>query len=318
MPISLRNIPLTALRAFEAVGRHCHIRKAAEEMHITHSALSRQVKLLEEYLDVALFYRKGNRLELTPTGTRFLQSVQSAFEQLNKGILYLDPENISGELIIATTPTMTMTWMLNILAGFSERYPEIDIKMITIDPAQKQLPAEFDLAICLGEPDEHIRTVTELYKETYFPVASPKLLPSAKADKVSDLAHYCLLQDRMNDWRAWFNSQGEMYPEPCHRIRFDHAFQALEAARLGVGIALAELIEVREDIKTGRLVKIWDKASSYVNSVYLVAEPSEKQHARTKLFLSAIFDWLDANGAEISTEAHSLREMSNIVLEQTT
>ncbi|MBX2859181.1 MAG: LysR family transcriptional regulator [Cellvibrionaceae bacterium] len=307
MSTNLRNIPLTALRAFEAVGRHCHIRRAAEEMHITHPALSRQVKQLEDYLGVELFYRKGNRLELTSAGTRFLSSVQDAFEQISKGILFLDPQSLNGELVIATTPTITMTWMLNILAVFSRRYPEIDIQMTTIDPAQKHLPMEFDLAVCLGKPDEHIRTVTKLYDEEYFPVCSPKLLSSANHKKTEDLAQYCLLHDRLNEWQAWFKKQGSSYPNTSQKIHFDHAYQAIEAARLGMGVALAEPMEVHEDIKAGRLVTAIERASSVVNSVYLVADENSKLNARTKLFLSAIFDWLDTNGATISAEAQAIR-----------
>ena len=94
-----RRTPLNTLRAFEAVGRHCHVRRAAEELHLTHAALSRQVRILEEQLDVQLFDREKNRMQLTPAGRRFLSVVQHALHTLDEGVLHLDPESLAGELV---------------------------------------------------------------------------------------------------------------------------------------------------------------------------------------------------------------------------
>ena len=305
-PANLRNLPLTALRAFEAVGRHCHIRRAAEEMHVSHPALSRQVRQLEDRLGVELFYRNGNRLELTAAGKRFLHSVQAAFEQINKGILYLDPQKVSGQLVIATTPTIAMSWLLRIVAGFHRRYPEVDTRILTIEPKQRQLPAEFDVAICLGEPDDPRRQVTRLYEERYLPVCSPELLLSQPLSKASQLSQYPLLHDRLDQWQQWFTSQGVDYALPLQNTYFDHAYQAIEAARLGMGVALAEPFEVREDFKSGRLMMVMERSFTVGQSAFLVSDSSDRQSLRTRLFIAAIFDWLRDNGATLSQAAERM------------
>jgi len=310
MSANLRNIPLTALRAFEVVGRHCHIRRAAEEMHISHPALSRQVKQLEEWLKVELFYRKGNRLELSAAGQRFLSSVQKAFENINQGILFLDPDTLSGEVVLATTPTIAMSWLLQILADFQLKYPEINVRILTLEPGQQQLPSDFDLAICLGKPEETVRTVTKLYDERYVPVCSPKLLPSQQLSGPSELSAYPLLHDRLNQWPTWFKSQGLSYVKPRQNTYFDHAYQAIEAARLGMGVALAEPFEVREDMKSGRLSTVFDHSFTVGESAYLVCEDSVQHSARTRLIIEALFDWLLSNGADLGPEALAIRSQA--------
>ena len=91
-----RRLPLNTLRAFEAVGRHSHVRRAAEELHLTHAALSRQIRILEEQLDVRLFDRVKNRIQLTAAGRRLLGTVQDALTTLQEGVLHLDPDSLAG------------------------------------------------------------------------------------------------------------------------------------------------------------------------------------------------------------------------------
>ena len=307
MSSNLRNIPLTALRSFEVVGRHCHIRRAAEEMHTSHPALSRQVRQLEDWLGVQLFYRGGNRLQLTAAGQRFLVSVQRAFDSINEGILLLDPDSVCGEVLLATTPTIAMGWLLQILAEFQPRYPEVNVRLLTLEPGQQQLPSDLDLAICLGKPDEGLRSVTRLYEERYLPVCSPRLLPSQRLQEPGDLADYPLLHDRLDQWSAWFQSQGVNYQKPRQNTYFDHAYQAIEAARLGLGVALAEPFEVREDFKSGRLTMVYDHSFTVGESVYLVCDDKTQQNARTRLLLEFIFHWLLSNGAELGKDALAMR-----------
>ena len=106
MPMSRRNLPLNALRGFEVAARHCHLREAALELGVTHGAVSRQIRLLEETLGVELFDRSHNRLTLTSAGRRLMAAVGDAFDQITESTLSLDPESMAGTLVVAATPSI--------------------------------------------------------------------------------------------------------------------------------------------------------------------------------------------------------------------
>jgi len=297
--VELRNLPLTALKAFEVVGRHCHIRRAAEEMHVAHSSLSRHVRQLEQRLDVKLFSREGNRLALTAPGRRLLTVVQQALGQLSEGILYLDPDNMSGEVVIAATASITMGWLLPVLNDFQSRYPEIQLRIITIEPQQQELPAEFDLAVCLGKPNAHSRSLEKLYEERYQPVCSPQLLKSKRLHNAKELLALPLLHDNLNQWGKWLASQKVTPARALNNCYFDYAYQAIEAARLGMGVVLADLQEVRSDIDAGRLVAAMADSFTVGQSVYLLTDAAEQQSIRARLLVAAIREWLPASTGRV-------------------
>lgn len=290
---ALRNLPLSALRAFEAVGRHCHVRRAAEEMHISHTALSRSVKQLEEQLGVALFDRQRNRLSLTAAGRRLLGSVQAAFGQLADGLAYLDPARMAGELVVATTSTIAMGWLLEVLGNFQQRFPEITLRMITLAPRQQELPAEFDVAVCLGEPAETVRSVTRLYQENYVPVCSPKLLRTDQpVQEPADLLAYPLIHDRLSQWQRWFQQHQLPYSKGEKNFYVDYGYQAIHASRLGLGVMLADTFEVVEDLRDGRLVSLLGQPMPVQQSAYLVHDAPEQISLPAQLLVTAIFEHL--------------------------
>ena len=158
-----KRIPLNTLRAFEAVGRHCHVRRAAEELHLTHAALSRQVRILEEQVGTKLFDREKNRMQLTAGGRRFLGVVQQALDILQEGVLHLNPESLAGELVVAITPTMSVNWLPGVIRNYASRYPEVELRFVTIEPHQRKLPQQLDMALCLGQPEAHGKDIRKLY-----------------------------------------------------------------------------------------------------------------------------------------------------------
>lgn len=307
MAARLRNLSLTALRTFHAVGRHCHMRRAAEELHVSHPALSRQVRELEARLGTPLFARTGNRLELTAVGRRLHRVVDNAFAQLEKGLLYLDPDSLSGEVVIAATATISMSWMLRILREVRERYPEIRIHLTTIEPKVRRLDSGLDIAICLGEPEAPDRQVTALYEEHYLPVCSPELLQSRKITRPQELLGLPLLHDNLHQWPTWFTSQRVDYVPGQAEMNFDYAYQAIEAARLGMGVALADRLEVSEDIKGGRLLSVIERSFTIGQSLYLVCDQGPNLNARTRLVLGLIFEWLRTRGAPLEEGARKLQ-----------
>ncbi|MFI2811060.1 LysR substrate-binding domain-containing protein [Microbulbifer sp. JSM ZJ756] len=312
MPTALRNLSLTSLRSFHAVGRHCHMRRAADELHVSHPALSRQIRDLEDRLGTSLFLRTGNRLELTAAGRRLHRVVSDAFGRLEKGLLYLDPDSLSGEVVIASTATIAVRWLMRILREVQARYPEIRLRLVTIEPRATRLASEVDIAICLGEPQAPGREVCPLYQEHYLPVASPQLLQAAggagKLARPRDLLALPLLHDRQQQWPGWFTAQGVEYAPLANAVSVDYAYQAIEAARLGMGVALADRLEVSEDLKSGRLATVIERPFTIGQSLYLVSDRSDRLNSRTSLVLGLVFQWLESRGAPLAPPARVLQQ----------
>lgn len=286
-------IPLNTLRAFEAVGRHSHVRRAADELHLTHAALSRQVRILEEQLETRLFSRDKNRMQLTPAGRRFLVVVQSALDTLQQGVLHLNPESLTGELVVATTPTISINWLPGVIKAFTQRYPEVELRIVTIEPHQRELPQQFDLAICLGQPEVRNKDMRKLYQEYYFPVAAPSLIAADKpVNKPQDLLQYPLLHERFQHWEDWFAVHGINQARGINNIHFDYGFQSIEAARAGLGVVLADQFEVASDLSRGTLVRLMDEVMPVDAGIYLVSDPPEVQNVRARLFTEELSRYL--------------------------
>ncbi len=292
MPLR-RSLPLNTLRAFEAVGRLCHVRRAADELCLTHAAVSRQIRNLEQQLDTQLFSRDGNRLQLTTAGRRFLGVVQASLQQLEQGVLYLDPDSLAGELVIATTASISMNWLLDVMGAYRGKYPEVELRMETIEPGIRLLTPKWDIALCLGEPQVESRDCRQLYQEHYFPVCSPTILQSdSPVRSPADLGNYTLLWERFKHWNNWFELQG-LPPKRAHcDIHLDYGYQVIEAARRGMGIALADQLEVSEDLRNGRLVRLLNKVIAVDESIYLVTERAALQTIRARLFVEELEEHL--------------------------
>ena len=297
MLLTRRNLPLNALRAFEAAGKHRHMRRAADELGVTHGAISQQIKILEQTLQVKLLKRENNRLSLTTAGERLLKSVQEGFDRITEGALYLDPDSMSGEIIIAVTPSISMNWLLGTIGEFCQRYPEVEPRLLTIEPHQRKLPTEFDIALCLGQPETPLRQVTELYQEHYFPVCRPGLIKTDQPiNKPVDLLQYPLLYERFNHWQHWFKLQGISNPKANGNIHLDYGFQSIEAARRGLGITLADQIEVAQDLQDGRLIKLLNEVLPVNESIYLVTDIETNQPLRVKLFVEELIQGINKIG----------------------
>lgn len=285
MKLDRRNLPLNAMRAFEMAARHCHMRRAAEELGVTHGALSRQVKQLEELLGVTLFDRSHNRLNLTHAGQRLLQSVQQALDLLTTGALYLDPDSINGDLILAATPSASSAWLLDIIGDFAHQYPEINIQLRSIPPRVKQIDSQVDIAICYGAPESSAREITPLFRERYVPVCNPKLLTGNRPIRHPlDLLDYPLLCDRHNNWPRWFEIAGADELPNYKQLILEESFLVLDAVKAGYGIALADRLEIHRELNSGQLVTLFEDSLEAAEEYYL-ASNRKAQSLRSQLFI---------------------------------
>jgi len=290
-----RTLPLSALRAFESAGRQLHMGRAGEALGVTHGAISHQVRVLEQHLGVKLFIRANNRLKLTSAGERLLGAVQDGFDRIIDGTLQLDPDTLAGTLVIGCTESTAANWAIRHIGDFQLQYPQINIHLVQLQPRQKNIPREVDVAICYGKPEAGGRQLEELVSPPVYPVCSPLILHDLPAITRPDhLAGLTLLHDSQNNWSDWFAAMAVPVPENMRHIHFYSTSLSLTAARLGYGVALCNPFEVQDDLRQGRLVKLLKKPVPESHSYYLLTNQAEHRSLRAQLFE----DWIRVQTSE--------------------
>lgn len=290
-----RTLPLSALRSFESAGRHLHMGRAGEDLGVTHGAISHQVRVLEDHLGVKLFVRANNRLKLTDAGERLLRAVQDGFDRIVDGTLQLDPDNLTGTLVIGCTESTGASWAIQHIGEFQLLYPQIDIHVVEVKPQQKDIPREVDVAICYGKPEAGGRQLDELVSPPVYPVCSPRILHDIPAiTRPEHLARLTLLHDNQNNWSRWFAAMDVSVPEDIRQIHLYSTNLSLTAARLGYGVALCNPFETQEDLRQGRLVRPLKQAIPESHNFYLLTNQPEHRSLRAQLFE----DWIRSQVSE--------------------
>ena len=280
-----RTLPLSALRAFESAGRHLHLGRAGNELGVTHGAISHQVRALEEKLGLKLFTRANNRLQLTSAGEHLLNSVRDGFDRIVDGALHLNPDSIAGELTIGCTHTAGSSWAVKHIMQFQANYPQMEIRVVEVRPQQQDIPSEIDIAICYGKPIVGNRRLEDLISPSVFPVCSPALLFGRESiENPEQLTSLPLLQDDQNTWPRWFSAMGVEVPDSIRQTHFFSTALSLTAARNGFGVALCNPLEVQDDLREGRLVKVLEYSIPESHKYYLLCNFDEGQTLRAQLF----------------------------------
>jgi LysR family glycine cleavage system transcriptional activator len=280
-----RTLPLSALRAFESAGNHLHMGRAGEDLGVTYGAISHQVRALEDQLQVKLFVRGNNRLKLTSAGERLLAAVREGFDRIIDGTLHLDQDNLAGGLVIGCTESTGASWAVKQICEFQAQFPQIDVRVVEVQPQQKVIPREIDVTICYGQPEAGNRRIEKLASPTVFPVCNPRLLHDLPpVTRPEHIAHMVLLHDRQNNWSDWFHAMQTSEPLKARHIRFFSTNLALSAARMGFGAALCNQYEVQDDLRQGRLVRLLKKSVPETADYYLLTNQPEYQSLRARLF----------------------------------
>ncbi len=288
MLLDRRQLPLNALRSFEAAGRHPTLTAAADELGVTHAAISRQILLLEEQLCVQLFDRSNRKLKLTPAGERLLKAVSDGFDQISDTISLLDSETMSGSLIWATTPTATKT-LMGVAGSFQKKHPEVEMHLTTIPANSEMIPSNIDVCVCFGLPKNTNLELIELYQEEFFPVCSPKLLaPNKPQIDMEKISSYTLIHDEHDRWSDWYQQQGMKFSKVKSNFIVNEAHLAISAAVKGIGIAYADKMEVRDELADGRLIRIHNGTLLSNTSYYIAYKSSESLNIKTRTFV----EWL--------------------------
>lgn len=289
---------LDTLRFFEVASRRLSFTAAAEELFVTHGAVSQRIKILEEYLGVPLFERRGRSMVLTSYGQELRPLVATAIWDLDRAFNSVYPRQPSRALTISVLPIFAARWLIPRLSSFNDLHPEINVN-IRADQAHADFDRDdVDLAVRFGNGRWLNVQIDKLFDEELLPVCSPKLLNVTSIKEHSQLLSTKLLHDSRQPWSIWFEAVGlKISQQPIGPMYLDSNL-LLEAALAGHGIALGRASLVQPEIDAGRLIRIFPKGVKATASHYVVhaigSDKKEKVAKFKKWILSqAKIDELD-------------------------
>jgi LysR family transcriptional regulator, glycine cleavage system transcriptional activator len=285
-----RDLPPTAsLRAFSRSAHGLSFKRAAVELHLSPSALSRQIQGLEAHLGVKLFRRLNPGLELTEEGERYLVVVDAVLEQLFAAQDALAPQ--LRPLRVSTLQSFSESWLVPNLADFERAHPEIHVEIEATLRYADFARDPVDVAIRFGRGPWNGLHSEPLVDLRFFPVASPALVASEPGLRApADLAHHTLIhgQQTPGAWSAWLRAAGVPDLEPKRNVTYDHVALALAAAEAGQGVALSTPILVGRRIAEGKLERPFPLSVHWDETYHFVCRPADLQEPR----IAAFREWL--------------------------
>jgi LysR family glycine cleavage system transcriptional activator len=283
------------LRAFEAAARHLSFTLAASELNVTQTAISHQIRRLEEELGIRLFVRQNRALALTAEARDYLPGVRAAFNDLRLATDRLLRKDDDKVLTVSTLASLAAKWLLPRLTDFQEHHPGIDVRITTSTSLVDFQRDNVDAAIRYGRGQWPGLRADWLMADELFPVCSPSLLRGDKPLRCpEDLKSHMLLHTsnaNSDDWRLWLTAAG--LPADIARqpgITFDMIFMTIQAAIDGIGVAMGRTSYVQDDIAKGRLVVPFKIALPADAGFYLVAPEGRREAPK----LAAFREWMIA------------------------
>ena len=280
---------LKALRAFNETARTLSVTRAAERLHVTHSAVSRQLHQLEDQLGIKLFRREGRGLVLTAEGEQLRASTSQAFEQLTQSCALLKRRGSDTPIVLSCSGSFLARWFIPRLHRLQSQYPELKLHLTATEESRWPLGPDVDATLCFSKPPWPTDAqVIDLAPELMGPVLRPDLLDSETELKPSVLNNLPLLhtQSREQAWQLWFSAQNLDTGTIRKDQLFEHLSYMLEAALVGLGVAIAPTYLVEEDLRTGRLAAPWGFIETQAR-LCLWLPPGLPERAMSKLI-----DWL--------------------------
>lgn len=307
MKLSRRLIPdIATLQAFECAARHGSFTQAANELNLTQSAVSRQIKDLEQQLGVLLFERIRQRILLSDAGRNFLPEVRRLLNQTEDTMLRaMASAQATSSFSVATLPTFGMRWLMPRIPDFVEKHPGIAINVASRSRVFDFEEQPFDLAIHYGQPVWAHATCTYLCDEVVVPVASPNFLKNHPVSVPEDLEKQPLLHlaTRPKMWAQWFETCGLEGQSAYRGHRFDQFSLVIGAAMAGLGFALLPLYLIEQELRDGQLVVLFEKPMHTENDYYLVVPEGKLENPLTQVFCQWIAG--QVGNTDYSTLVHS-------------
>lgn len=289
--------PLNSIRAFEAAGRLRSFSRAADELSVTHAAVSHQIKALEAWLGVSLFHRLGRSVDLTDQGRLYLDSVSPALAAIASASRSISAHEV---LRVNALPTITMRWIFPRLAQFRALHPNIEVQISTGLEPMNRLPANVDVVIRREPHDAVGLHKVKMVSETAFPVCSPSLLERAPLSEIADLSSHTILHcpARRSAWEEWLAGLQHTRVVPAQSLELEHLYFCLQAAIDGVGVAMGYSPLVATDLAAGRLIAPFGQRVLRTQGYFLITR-NERQHDPV---VKTFCDWMVEQGSQFDAQ----------------
>ena len=289
MRTGTKHLPLNALQGFEAAARHLNMRRAGEELNLTQSAVSHQVRTLETALGRRLFAENRRRLVLTPDGKRLLIAVQQGLETISAAAVQVSDDAFSSSLSVLAPSAFSSQWLVPRLPRFLELFPDLTFSLATGSATGSSDLAQFDTAIVFNNahfPGMRVETLTQL---EMFPVCAPGSLSNARKMVPEDLQNETLIhEDDGEIWARWFTAVGADQIEPRRKIFVSGTQAALALAVAGTGYAIDDGIMGEKALAEKILIRPFGNSAFPFGDYSTVTPPVERITPAALAFT----DWL--------------------------
>ena len=278
--------PLSTLRVFEAAARLESFSRAADEISVTHGAVSHQIRSLEHALGTALFLRNGRRVALTSAGRHFAERVRAALQDIAEAAQFVRRSEGDRAVSVSMLPSFAARWLMPRLGRFMQRHPSVAVNIHTSITLVDFRRDDVDMAIRIGSGHWPDLEAHKFMDEEFFPVASPRFNRGRLPRHPAELGKFQLMRSSDEPWAPWFRAAGVRLKEPQSMV-FTDSNLLLQAAIDGRGIALARKSIAEADVRAGRLVRLFKLAVPAQGASYIVW-PKGRLSANATLFR----DWL--------------------------
>ncbi len=304
-----RRLPsLNALRAFEAAARHESFTLAAGELFVTHAAISRHIRDLEEWLAVDLFSRTGRGVVLTEVGRQYAHRLSPLFDELAGATREVMASARIRRLSVTVDPSLASRWLIPRLGIFSDAHPDIEL-MIDPNPNVVDIASsEFDLGLRLGQGGWDDVDLIRLADFDTFPVCSPKLIEGEQVISPAQLSEYTLIHSYSRQWWTdWLQGAGVEGVDGTRGPMFQN-YLAIEAAEAGQGFALADMVLATDSLAEGWLVRPFDQIVKEPGGYFLVRAKGSKETPAARAFR----EWVLAEMAGTQRRFAAIRAASKV------
>lgn len=284
---------MMALQCFEAVARHMSVTRAAEELHMTQSAISKQIAQLEALLRNPLFLRVRRRLQLTPAGALYQSEVRTILNQVDMSSRYILTYGSETQVLtIGTQPTFGARWLIPRLQRFMAAHPDIQVKVRSETRPFDLMQAKIDISFFFGHGTLPEAQCLELFEADVVPVCAPGFLRGGRIASLDELSQQTLIQcaSRPEAWHDYFSHQQFQSDRSYHGPRFDTFYMCVRAAEGGCGIALTPRLLAEEELQAGKLVIPWRYVQPSDGAYFVAHSEHSAEVPKIKQFVAWVLD----------------------------
>lgn len=305
---------MMALQCFEAVARHMSVTRAAEELHMTQSAISKQIAQLEALLRNPLFLRVRRRLQLTPAGALYQSEVRTILNQVDMSSRYILTYGSETQVLtIGTQPTFGSRWLIPRLQRFMGAHPDIQVKVRSETRPFDLMQAKIDISFFFGHGTLPGAQCLELFEADVVPVCAPGFLRGGQIANLDELSQQTLIQcaSRPEAWHDYFSHQQYQSDSSYHGPRFDTFYMCVRAAEGGCGIALTPRLLAEEELQAGKLVIPWGYVQPSDGAYFVAYSEHSAEVPKIKQFVAWVRDEARQQEARGGTRGQSMKKRTD-------